>query len=128
MPSYIRLYLVPVNGQPQQVIDVDSTDLVLSDGAFLPVQSAPTVTLVGTPVTSEFTPFAYQPIPPGTLNLSNTQQQELRVCWREPVGTDQYPNENLITQTDPSGGVCVCGVTCQGTNLSYVQVQNVASQ
>jgi hypothetical protein len=128
MPSYIRLYLVPVNGQPQQVIDVDSTDLVLSDGAFLPVQSAPTVTLVSATFSSEFMPFTYQPIPPGTLNLSNTQQQELRVCWREPVGTDQYPNENLITQTDPSGGVCVCGVTCQGTNLSYVQVQNVASQ
>lgn len=126
MPSFIRLYLVPVNGQPQQVIDVDTTDLVLSDGAFLPVQSAPTVTLVGAAVTSAFTPFAYQPIPPGTLDLSNTPQQEIRVCWREPVGAAQFPNEELITQTDPSGGTCVCGVTCQGTNLSFVQVQNVA--
>lgn len=126
MPSFIRLYLVPVNGQPQQVIDVDTTDLVLSDGAFLPVQSAPSVTLVGAPVTSAFTPFSPQPIPPGTLNLSNAQQQEIRVCWREPVGTDQFPNEELITNTDPSGGTCVCGVTCQGTNLSFVQVQNVA--
>lgn len=126
MPSYIRLYLVPVNGQPQQVIDVDSTDLVLSEGAFLPVQSAPTVTLVGTSQTSEFTAFTSQPIPQGTLDLSNTPQQELRVCWREPVGTEQFPNEDLITQTDPSDGVCTCGVTCQGTNLSFVQVQNVA--
>lgn len=126
MPSFIRLYLVPVNGQPQQVIDIDSTDLVLSDGAFLPVQSAPTVTLVGTTNTSAFTPFTSQPIPPGTLDLSNTQQQEIRVCWREPVGTDQFPNEDLITQPDPSGGISVCGVTCQGTNLSFVQVQNVA--
>jgi hypothetical protein len=123
--SFIRLYLVPVNGQPQQVIDVDSTDLVMSDGAFLPVQSAPTVTLVGATFTSEFAPFAYQPIPPGTLNLSNTQLQEYRVCWREPVDTEQYPNENVITQVDPSGGQCVCGITCSGTNLSFVQVMNV---
>lgn len=124
MTSYIRLYLVPT--QPtaaQQVIDVDSTDLVLSQGQFVPVQNAPSITLVGTPVTSSFETFTSEDV---TLSLETAQQQEVRVCWREPVGTDQFPNEDLIIAADPSDGVCVCGITCQGTDLAYVQVQNVA--
>lgn len=124
MASYIRLYLVPRNGV-QEVIDVDSTDLVLSEGDFVPVQVAQSVTLVGATFTSKFTPFAYTPIPPGGLDLTNTQQEEVRVCYREPVGTDDFPNQELITATDPSGGQCVCGITCQGTNIAYAQVQNV---
>lgn len=124
MASFIRLYLVPQDGV-QQVIDVDATALVLSDGDFVPVQTASTVTLVGASYTSEFKPFAYTPIPPGGLNLSNAQQQEIRVCWKEPVGTDEFPNQELITATDPSDGIWVCGITCLGTDLAYVQVQNV---
>jgi hypothetical protein len=121
---YIRLYLVPQDGV-QQVIDVDSEALVLSDGDFVPVQVASSVTLIGASYTSEFKPFSYTPIPAGGLNLSNTQQQEMRVCWKEPVGTSEYPNQDLITATDPTDGICVCGVTCMGTDLAYVQVQNV---
>lgn len=121
---FTRLYLVPVGGV-QQVIDVDSTDLVLSNGAYVPVQTAPSVTLVGAAVDSKFTPMNRTPVPSGGLDLSQTQQQELRVCWREPVGTDDYPNEEVVVATDPSGGTCVCGITCSGTDLSYVVVQNV---
>lgn len=124
MTTYTRLYLVPVGGV-QQVIDVDSTDLVLSNGTFVPVQVAPTVTLVGASYSSKFTPFGYTPVPEGGLNLTQTQQQELRVCWREPVGTDDYPNEEVVVATDPSGGICVCGITCAGTNISYAVVKNV---
>jgi hypothetical protein len=123
--SYIRLYLVPQNGV-QQVIDVDTADLVLSGQDFVSPQTAPSVTLVGASSDSTFTPFAYAPVPPGALNLINSQAQQVRVCWREPVGTDDFPNQDLVTVVDPSGGVCVCGITCQGTNLSYVQVQAVA--
>jgi hypothetical protein len=97
----------------------------MSDGAFVPVQMAPSVTLVGATFTSKFTPFAYTPVPPGGLNLSNTQQEEVRVCWREPVGEDDFPNQDLIVAEDPSGGVCICGITCRGTDIAYVQVQNV---
>jgi hypothetical protein len=121
--AYIRLYLVPTtNGADQQVIDVDSMSLVLSKGAFVPVQNAPSITLIGAPVDFQFTGFSSEDV---SLNLSNAQQQEVRVCWREPVGSDDFPNETVVTATDPSGGVCVCGITCQGTNLSYVQVSNV---
>ena len=124
MTTYIRLYLVPT--QPtatQQVIDVDSTLLVLSQGQFLPVQSAPTLTLVGTPTSSSFDPFTSAQL---ALTISTEQTQEIKVCWREPVGTDQFPNEDVITEVDPSGGTCVCGITCNGTDLAYVMVQNVA--
>lgn len=124
MPTYTRLYLVPLNGV-QQVIDVDSTDLVLSNGDFVPVQTAPSITLIGATYNSQFTPFGYSPAPNSTL--SQTQQDEIRVCWREPVGTDNFPNQNVIVQTDPSGGVCVCGVTCSGTDLNYVVVKNVTT-
>ncbi len=32
---------------------------------------------------------------------------------------------NVLTQPDPSGGVCVCLITCQGTNISYVKVTSI---
>jgi hypothetical protein len=124
MASFIRLYLVPRNGA-QQVIDVDATDLVLSRGDFVPPQTAQSVTLIGASFTSDFTPFAYSPVPPGGLSLTNTQQEEYRVSWREPVGTDSFPNQELIAAIDPSGGQCVCGITCRGNEVAYVQVQNV---
>jgi hypothetical protein len=126
MPTYTRLYLVPVSGV-QQVIDVDSSDLVLSNGTFVPVQVAPSVTLIGATYDSSFTPFSYTPVPEGGLNLSQAQQQELRVCWREPVGTDDYPNEQTVVAADPSGGICVCGITCNGQDLAYAVVQNVTT-
>jgi len=121
MASFIRLYLVPFNDQ-QQILDVSSMALILSDGQFVPVQTAPSVTLVGIPVTEVFTPFDSSQLP---QTLTNQQTQELRICWREPVDVSQYPDTDVITANDPSGGVCQCGVTCLGPNISYVQVQNV---
>lgn len=123
--QYVRLYLSPSNGI-QQVIDVDVDHLILSNGAFVNPQVAKSVTLSGAPFSATFTPFGsaqstYQ-------NLTMSYQDEIRICWREPVGTDLYPNENVITATDPSNGQCVCGVTCSGTDLSYVVVKTVTEQ
>lgn len=28
----------------------------------------------------------------------------------------------LVSATDPSNGLCICGITCKGTNVAYVQV------
>jgi hypothetical protein len=119
--AFIRLYLVPFNDQ-QQVLDVPDTALILSDGQFLPVQTAPSVTLVGVPVTEVFTPFDPTQIP---QTVTNQQTQELRICWREPEEVSQYPDTDVIVVTDPTGGMCICGVTCLGPNISYAQVQNV---
>lgn len=121
--AFIRLYLVPSAGGQQQVIDVDSMALVLSDGVFVPVQSAKTVTLQGVPASFDFTPFNAEQ---AAIHLDNTPLSEVRVCWREPVGTDEFPNEEVITAVDPADGSCVCGITCMGTDLSYAKVSNVA--
>jgi hypothetical protein len=120
--QYVRLYLSPSNGIQQQVIDVDVDILILSNGRFVSPQTAQTVTISRAPYSASFTTFGSTPIT-GSLTLSS--EDEVRICWREPVGTDDYPNENVITAADPSDGQCVCGVTCSGTDLSYVVVQTV---
>lgn len=120
--AFIRLYLVPSPDGTQQVIDVDSMALVLSDGAFLPVQSAKTLTLHSVPASFDFTPFNSDQ---ATVHLDNTTLNEMRICWREPVGIDNFPNENVITAVDPTDGSCVCGITCMGTELSYAKVSIV---
>jgi hypothetical protein len=121
--QYVRLYLSPSNGT-QQVIDVDVDHLILSNGVFVSPQTAKTITISRTAYAASFATFGAAPV---TEALTVSAQDEVSICWREPVGTDDYPNENVITAVDPSGGNCVCGMTCAGTNLSYVVVQNVTS-
>jgi hypothetical protein len=123
--QYVRLYLSPSNGI-QQVIDVDVDHLILSDGVFVNPQTARSITLSGTPFSASFTPFGVAPVQDQQLNL--TYQEEIRICWREPVGTDEYPNENVIIANDPSDGICQCGITCNGPDLSYVSVKTVTEQ
>jgi hypothetical protein len=123
--QFVRLYLACDQGT-QQVIDVDVDHLILSNGKFVPPQTAQSITLSGATFSASFTPFAYAPDPEQQLNM--TYQEEFKVCWREPVGTDDFPNENVISAVDPSGGQCVCGITCDGTNLSYVRVMTVTEQ
>src|ERR1700751_3539670 len=103
--QYVRLYLSPSNGT-QQVIDVDVDHLILSNGVFVSPQIAPTVTISRAPYSASFTTFGSTPV---TESLSLSSQDEVRICWREPVGTDDFPNENVIIAADPSGGQCVCG-------------------
>ncbi len=122
--QYVRLYLSPSNGT-QQVIDVDVDDLILSNGVFANPQTAATITISRAPYTASLTTFGSAPIT-GQLTLASTD--EISICWREPVGTEEYPNENVIISADPSGGNCVCGVTCAGTDLSYVTVKTVTEQ
>jgi hypothetical protein len=121
--QYVRLYLSPSNGT-QQVIDVDVDHLILSNGVFVSPQTAKSITISRTTYAASYTTFGAAPV---TEALTVAAQDEVSICWREPVGTDEYPNENVITAVDPSGGECVCGTTCAGTNLSYVVVQNVTS-
>lgn len=123
--QFVRLYLTTQQGN-QQVIDVDVDHLILSNGQFVSPQTAQSITLSGATYSATFTPFGYAPVPQQQLSMA--YQEEIRICWREPVGTDDFPNENVIFEIDPSGGECVCGVTCNGTNLSYVKVKSVTEQ
>lgn len=119
--AFIRLYLVPLNGQ-QQILDVPDNVLVMSSGKFVPPQMAPTVTLRSLPVTHDFTAFDYaQDVQ--AITVAGTQ--EVRVCFREPEGVQEYPDTDVVEATDPSGGNCICGVSCAGTELQYVKVHNV---
>lgn len=122
MANYIRLYLVPGVDGTQQVVDVPDNVTLLSNGNFMLAQNAPTLTVVGAPVTSNFTPFD-----PAQLQTTLTTQetQEIRICWREPSPTQTYPDTGVIEAQDPTDGVCLCGITCIGPQLSYVQVTNV---
>lgn len=121
--TYIRLYLVPFNNV-QQIIDVPDTALVLSNGDFVPVQVAQSVTLTGQPIDSEFIPFDASQMQEA---LTGAQTQDIRICWREPSDVQQYPDTDVEEATDPTGGVCVCLITCEGTKLTFVQVYNVTN-
>jgi hypothetical protein len=120
--AFIRLYLVPSPNGTQQVIDVDKEALILSDNAFVPVQSAKTITVHSIPASFDFTPFSADQ---AAVHLDSATLNEVRVCWREPVGTDDFPNQNVIAAVDPTDGSCVCGITCMGTELAYAKVSNV---
>lgn len=124
MSTYTRLYLVPVAGQPQQVIDVDSTMLIKTCGGFKSPAVAESVTLQQTSISSSYTPVVQGA---AAESVSMGFEREVRICWREPVGTDDYPNEDVIEATDPSGGVCVCQITCDGVQIAYANVQNVVN-
>lgn len=121
--SYIRLYLVPLTpSSAQQILDVDSTSLVLSGGKFQPVQTAPTVTTVPVAQSSTYVPFQNNA---AAQSLVNNDSQEYKVFYREPVSTSSYPDTSLQTAVDPSGGLCVCGITCNGTDVMFAQVKIV---
>lgn len=121
--SYVRLYLVP-QGNTQPVIDVPLGNLVLSGGQFQHAQTAPTITLVEPSTSSQFQTGTE---PSSLAALVTSQQQEVRICWREVVAQQTNPDTGVIEVPDPSGGNCVCGVTCLGPDLAYVQVQNIIS-
>lgn len=119
--AFIRVYLVPFDNK-QQIIDIPDTALVLSNNQFVPVQVASSVTLVGVPISTSFTPFNSSQLPE-VLNMSQTQ--DIRICWREPVTVQTNSDAQVIEVTDPTGGQCVCGITCQGTVITYVRVTDV---
>jgi len=119
---YIRLFLIPIVSElTQRIIDVDYDSLVLSNEEFVPVQTAISVTLVEQSQEFKFTPFNLEQ---QKLNLVSVPTQEVKVCWREPVSEQEHSNDFLITTPDPTNGICVCGITCKGTRISFAKVQN----
>ncbi len=121
--AFTRLYLVPKQGV-QSIIDVPSDVLILSGGRFTYPAVAATITLTEQPVTSNFTPHFSGAV---ADSLATSGQEEVRVCYREPSDIQQYTDTDVVEAVDPSGGSCICGVTCVGTELTYVKVYNVPS-
>lgn len=118
--SYIRVTLLPtVPNQPFLQMDILSTSLVLSEGRFQPVQTAPTITLMNAPVEFEFTPF-------DTLQQAQAvtvqETQEVKISYREPVDAQVYTDTSAIEQPDPTGGTGVYGITLNETRITFAKV------
>jgi hypothetical protein len=122
--AYIRLTLIPTTPKSQTLqMDVLDTNLVLSQGKFQPVQTAPTVTITGVPVEYAITPFdSLQQ----AQEVTNQQTQELKVVFREPVDTQTYPDTSAVEQPDPTGGVGVYGITLAETRITFAPVTNAS--
>lgn len=118
--SYIRVTLLPtLPSEPFLELDILSTNLVLSQGRFQPVQTAPSVTVVSAPIEYAFTPFdSLQEAQ--ALTVSETQ--ELKISYREPVDTQVYPDTEAIEQPDPTGGLGVYGITLNETRITFAPV------
>jgi hypothetical protein len=118
--SYIRVTLLPTTpSQPFLQMDILSTDLVLSEGRFQPVQVAPTVTLMSAPVEHEFTPFdSLQAAQAVTVS----ETQEVKISYREPVDTQVYTDTQAIEQPDPTDGIGVYGITLNETRITFAKV------
>lgn len=123
---FIRLFLVPdqLNPSIQQIIDVDPDVLILSNGEFISPALATSITLISVSVEVGFIPFNSDQIP---IELQNNSTKEIRICKRINVNSDDYPNPDVIEVNDPTGGVCICGITCLGTQITYVQVYQVTT-
>lgn len=101
-----RLYLVPERNQPQRILDVPDGELVLDkDGQYRSPSTVQYVTL---------------------QNQGSTYQSSdfIKVCWREHLN-EAPVNPEPVVATDPTGGVCICLLTCSG---HQVPVQTVAIQ
>lgn len=104
------------NGKTVGLIVADDT-LVYDGSQFKSPNTLKYAMLYAVPVEAMALPFKTVPSRPLSV------QQHTRA---EVIGIDPIPatptDPSLISEPDPSNGVCICFVTCQGTHLSYVQV------
>jgi hypothetical protein len=118
--AYIRVSLIPTTpNSPVLEMDILDTNLVLSGGTFQPVQTAPTVTLVGVPVEHAFTPFDDLQ---EAQQVTNQQYQECKIVYRIPVDAQEYPDVPAIEVPDPTGGTGVYGITRNETRITFAPV------
>jgi hypothetical protein len=118
--AFIRLTLLPITpNQPELLMDVLDTDFVFSNGQFQPVQVAPTITLMGVPVSYAITPF-------DTLQqavaVTNQQLQEVKIIYRQPVDTSEYSDTSALVEPDPTNGMGVYGITLNETRITFAPV------
>jgi hypothetical protein len=112
-----RLRTVRIGNQ-QLTLDVPSGELVLYDGVFVDPSTAPAITLAAVDVDASFTPFGKTTAEPLTIK----QQRQVAICSAEDIPDSEVQPSPIVIAPDPSDGECICGITCAGTNLRYVQV------
>jgi hypothetical protein len=125
---FIRLFLIPDSSNPSiqqiQIIDVNEDVLILSNGEFVSPMVATSVTLVGVPFEVQFIPFNSTQ---ASIQLQNNSTKEVKICKRISVNSDDYPDPNVIEVNDPTGGICICGITCLGSQITYVKVYQITT-
>lgn len=98
--------------QGQAMVNVEDGVLVFDKtGNWVPVDIATYVTLVET-----YSHNADKQLLIGATLIA-------KVIDITPAFTVTDPN--VLVQEDPSGGQCVCLITCQGTNISYIKVNSI---
>jgi len=105
-------------------LGLDADSLVFDGFQFVRPQDAKQVAIVETTTVGPENLFAPWPetvtLPQAALTWTNTW-----LCT--VVAVDQTPiaDRDVVTIMDQNNGACVCGVSCKGTELQYVQVIDV---
>ncbi|MNX96909.1 hypothetical protein D3C86_1292510 [compost metagenome] len=116
MPT--RLTLVTPTGAT--AVDIPDGYLVQdANGDYVPPERATAVLTYTATVDHPFTPFVDGGVP--TI-LGVPQSFIYGVCRTEEVPVVEFPDDTIPIIPDPTGGQCICFVTCAGTNISYVKV------
>lgn len=99
------------------VFGVADGTLVFDGSEFVKPQSLTYAELYGVPVNAQSMPYKELP----AQVLSAAVKIRARVLNVDP--TEAPTDPTLVTVADPLGGECICGLTCNGTELRFVVVQ-----
>lgn len=102
----------------QGLLSVADDVLVFDGFTYVPPSVALYVELFRTPVEALSLPWREV-----TTILETAVRIRARVVDRNPVPADTDPD--VIVVPDPTGGECVCGITCAGTQLQFVKVHTL---
>lgn len=107
------------NGK-QVYLGLPSNSLVFDGNKFVPPDQAKYVAIVETATVSGDSP----PLWPESQSLVQVGLTWKNVWLCRVIATNQQTLTSLdvVAINDPNNGACVCGVTCVGTELQYVQV------
>lgn len=97
---------------------VGANTLVFDGQTFLEPQLLTYAELYGLPVSAQSVP--YKEIPAQVL--STAVRIRAKVLGVDPTD-EPVTDPKLVTQPDPTNGQCICGLTCNGTELRFAVVQ-----
>lgn len=100
------------------MLNVADTDLVFNGQDFVPARDALYCGLYTVSVDALSLP--YKDI---AAQMLTTQVILKAAVVNYSALAEPVTDPTVIAEADPSGGQCVCGVTCNGTRLSFVIVQ-----
>lgn len=104
------------------VLDVPADHLILSGQDWVLPGSADYITVRAAPVAYTYKPWRLTSL----AELEATQTVKAKVLNARVVSAVEHVLPvDLVA--DPTDGQCICGVTCLGPNLRYVQVKAITT-